>query len=200
MIEMLPMHRIIESLGVSVHGLVSAGSSQLLATARYLWEESGYIHIHATKPHSLGHALTDSPIGLAAWLVEKYWGWTDNPAARQQRSSPFPLPLDPILTNVMVYWITGTAATSMRFFRETWDQPLISAQAACGVVEDVPAAVAVFPQDPAAQKVWGNPVRGAKNKFRDLRQITTMSAGGHFPSIEQPKLLHQDIVSFVSKL
>lgn len=85
----------------------------------YLLEETGYMHIQATKPDTVGAALVDSPVGLAAYILEKFSTWT-NPAYRDREDGGLTekFTLDELLTNIMIYWTSGNIASSQRFYKE----------------------------------------------------------------------------------
>ena len=108
--------------------------------------EGGYSHLQATKPQTLGYALNDSPIGLAAWIVEKFRTWSD---CAGELESIFTR--DELLTNVMIYWVTETLNSSIRLYYETREQPL---QLSPANRVKPPVAMAVFPwrfQSPPAR-------------------------------------------------
>jgi pimeloyl-ACP methyl ester carboxylesterase len=147
------------------------------------WErqEGAYEHLQQTRPQTLAFALRDSPVGLAAWIVEKLRAWSD---CRDDLTSVFSL--DDILTTVSIYWLTGTIESS---FRPYWDhgndpdpRPWLRV--------DVPTAVAIFPAD-----ISQPPREFAERSYR-VEQWTEMPRGGHFAAFEQPELLAQDIRRF----
>jgi len=148
--------------------------------ARWRDESGAYGHVQRTRPLTLGYALNDSPAGLAAWLVEKFREWAD-PA-----SVP---PLDNILTNVTIYWLTGTILSSIRLYGEAAKTPL----ALTGRLR-VPAAIARFPlEEPFPPREW-------IERGYDVRRYTELPAGGHFAAMEQPALFARDITEGASAL
>ena len=140
----------------------------------------GYFQIQSTKPMSVSYGLTDSPAGLAAWIVEKFQAWSDSGGNVETRFSK-----DELLTNITLYWVTGTAASSARiYFENRLDG------GAQGRV-DVPFACARFPGDflASAPRQW---IAAQYN----LVQFTDMPRGGHFAAMEEPELLVQDVRTF----
>lgn len=142
--------------------------------------EGGYSHLHATKPQTIGAALNDSPAGLAAWMLEKFHGWSDRTTSEDR----IPYPLNHLLTNLSIYWFTGTITSSMRIYRESAADPLILG----GDHQiTVPVGFAAFPHELPVQP------RSRLADVADLRQWTVMPRGGHFAAMEAPDLLAADI-------
>jgi epoxide hydrolase len=143
-------------------------------------EEQGYSTMHGTRPQTLGYALDDSPVGLAAWIVEKMRAWCDCDGDIENRFTR-----DEILTNVMLYWVTQTGTSSFRLYYEARHAP----PADPGRIE-VPTACAIFPKEVIyAPRVWLEP-------RMNLVRWTEMPRGGHFPALEQPELLVDDVRAF----
>ncbi|XP_044303617.1 epoxide hydrolase 1-like [Varanus komodoensis] len=157
--------------------------------------ESGYLHIQATKPDTAGCGLNNSPVGLAAYILEKFSTWTDNSflnlddGGLERKYS-----LDDLLTNVMIYWVTSSIVPSMRFYKENLSQnPNTLPDARIAV--HVPTGIAAFPNELAhVPRSW------AKRKFKNIVTYSYMPQGGHFAAFEQPQLLAQDIRQFVKKV
>jgi pimeloyl-ACP methyl ester carboxylesterase len=147
-------------------------------------EEGGYQHQQSTRPLTLAHALSDSPAGLLAWIVEKYRAWSDNDGKLSTRFSD-----DFILTQASLYWFTGTISTSFRPYYEY-------ARGLTKRVEkvEVPTAVAVFPADLA------HPPRSWAERTYNVARYTRMPRGGHFAAHEEPALLGEDITEFFRTL
>lgn len=151
-------------------------------------DRTAYQRIQATRPQTLGVALADSPVGLAAWIVEKFQAWSDcggDPLAR--------FSMDLLLDNVMVYWLTGTAGTA------SWLYRAVTEQTPRGLPEGqrvpVPTAFAAFPADLAPP-----PPRQWLERAYSLRRYTAMPRGGHFAALEEPDLLLEDIRAFFRPL
>jgi microsomal epoxide hydrolase len=148
-------------------------------------EGSAYQEIQGTKPQTLGYGLNDSPAGLAAWIVEKFHGWSDNDGDVESAFTK-----DQILTNVMIYWVTGSIASSMRIYYESRHAP---ASRPVRFVE-VPTGVAVFPKE-----IYFVPRRWAEARYNIVRW-TSMPRGGHFAALEEPDLLVNDVRAFFGDL
>ncbi|XP_053568687.1 epoxide hydrolase 1 [Bombina bombina] len=157
--------------------------------------ESGYFHLQATKPDTVGSALNDSPAGLAAYILEKFSTWTDS-SFRELEDGGLErkYTMDHLLTNVLIYWLTGSITSSMRFYKENivrgmGDTP----QVKTGVY--VPTGIAAFPCD-----IKHVPQSWIKMKYKNIVTYTFMPSGGHFASFEEPGLLAKDIQHFVSRV
>jgi pimeloyl-ACP methyl ester carboxylesterase len=143
-------------------------------------EEGGYEHLQRTRPLTVAYALNDSPVGLLAWLLEKYHAWTDH----GDRLSG--LGDDLILTQASLYWFTGAIAASFRPYWEHKHYPPGPVQVS------VPTGLAVFPADLV------QPPRGWAEHNYNIVHYTRMPRGGHFAAIEEPNLLAADIRAFAA--
>jgi pimeloyl-ACP methyl ester carboxylesterase len=149
----------------------------------YESEGSGYFHIQATRPQTLAYGLTDSPIGQLAWVVDIFKEWT-YPAAELPEAA---VNRDRLLTNVMIYWLTGTAGSSANLYYESmhansWDeQP-----------GQTPTGVAVFAGDVA--------IRRFAEQNHNIVHWTDFDYGGHFAAMETPDLLIDDVRTFFCSL
>jgi len=149
--------------------------------------ERGYTAIQSTKPQTLGYALTDSPAGLAAWILEKWRSWSDCHGDLQSRFST-----DFLLTVVTLYWVTSTITSSMRDYYDNrrWQgEPRLGPDD----IAQVPTAVAVFPHTFVPE---GEPPREWAERLYDIHRWTVMPAGGHFAFAEEPELVARDIAAF----
>jgi pimeloyl-ACP methyl ester carboxylesterase len=144
-------------------------------------EGSAYQEIQGTKPQTLGYGLNDSPAGLAAWIVEKFHGWTDNDGNPESA-----IARDRILTNVTLYWVTESITSSTRIYYESRHTP---ASRPVRYVE-VPTGIAVFPKE-----IYFVPRRWAEARYNVVRW-TMMPRGGHFAALEEPELLLEDVRAF----
>ncbi|XP_067239238.1 epoxide hydrolase 1 [Chanodichthys erythropterus] len=154
-------------------------------------KETGYMHIQSTKPDTAGRGLNDSPVGLAAYILEKFSTWTD-PEFKNLEDGGLErkFSLDDLLTNVMIYWTSGCIISSMRFYKENFGKGLNQPHAKLPVY--VPAAVASFPNELMhTPKLW------VTQKYRRLKTYTPMARGGHFAAMEEPQLLAEDVQNFV---
>ncbi|NXL88749.1 HYEP hydrolase, partial [Alectura lathami] len=160
-----------------------------------LLRESGYMHIQATKPDTAGCGVNDSPVGLAAYILEKFSTWTDKSYLdKDDGGLESKYSLDDLLTNVMIYWVTSSIVSSMRYYKENFARnPGELADSRVGVY--VPTGIAAFPQELAhTPRTW------AKDIFKNIVSYTYMPRGGHFAAFEEPKLLAQDIIHFVRRV
>ncbi|XP_066474661.1 epoxide hydrolase 1-like [Tiliqua scincoides] len=157
--------------------------------------ESGYLHIQATKPDTAGCGLNNDPVGLAAYILEKFSTWTD-PAFRNMDNGGLErkYSLDELLTNVMIYWVTSSIVPSMRFYKENIpSNPKAVPYDRAGVY--VPTGIAAFPNE-----LGHTPRSWAKKMFKNIVTYTYMPSGGHFAAFEETELLAQDIKKFVRKV
>jgi pimeloyl-ACP methyl ester carboxylesterase len=148
--------------------------------------EGAFNMIQSTKPQSLAFALNDSPVGMAAWLMILL-----SSGAADQVEQRFTL--DELLTNFMLYWVTGTIGSAMRMYLETARAVYGNPGAPKPPRSDVPAAVARMPLDAPLPRAWAE-------RRVNLVQFTEMERGGHFSSWEVPELFAQDLRDFVGKL
>jgi len=143
--------------------------------------EGAYAAMHRTKPQTAAFGLTDSPVGLAAWIVEKLRAWSD---CRGDVESSFTK--DEILTNVTIYWLTATIGSSMRMYRANAAIP--PAQLARRV--EVPSGFAIFQGDVV------RPPRAWLERTANVVRVTEPARGGHFAAFEEPELYAQELREF----
>ncbi len=149
----------------------------------FMTEGNGYYQIQATRPQTLSYALTDSPAGQLAWIVEKFKEWTNSGHQLPEEA----ISRDDILTDVSIYWFTGTAgsAANVTYYESmhsgNWPTP-----------SPVPTGVAVFAQDVA--------IRRYAEQANNIVHWTDFDAGGHFAALETPELLIQDVRAFFASL
>lgn len=162
--------------------LTGQDEADLAAMQQFQRDESGYAHEQSTKPQTIGVALNDSPAGLLAWIVEKFRAWSDCDGHPEHVFTR-----DQLLTNVMVYWTTGTAASSARLYWE--HQARRADQLAPGFVA-IPTGVARYPKE-----VVRFPRAWVERQFNVTRWVD-MPRGGHFAAMEQPELFVDDVRAF----
>ncbi|MEE6257188.1 epoxide hydrolase family protein [Plantactinospora sonchi] len=162
--------------------LTDAERARLARVADALPEMSGYAALQSTRPQTLAYALTDSPVGQLAWIAEKFLEWTDSTDAPEEA-----VDRDLLLTNVMFYWLTGTAGSSANLYYE-------HAHPAGPPVPPrrltVPTGVAVFGGDVAA------PVRRLAERDNHIVHWSEFDRGGHFAAMEEPDLFVTDVRAF----
>jgi pimeloyl-ACP methyl ester carboxylesterase len=148
-------------------------------------EETAYSHMHGTKPQTIGYSLNDSPLGLAAWIVEKFRTWCDCDGHPEKGFTK-----DELLTNLTIYWATQTATSAARFY---YDNRHGSGTPITQRVE-VPTACAAFPKE-----IRVVPRRWLETRY-NITRYTMMPRGGHFAALEQPGLLVEDVRAFFRDL
>lgn len=138
----------------------------------YQQHDSGYSKQQSTRPQTVGYGLVDSPVGQAAWILEKFYQWMDCDGHPENVVSR-----DELLDNVMMYWLTGSGASSARLYWESFggsrnDDPVT-----------IPAGISQFPKE-----IFGTSKRWAETRFKNLVHYNELPKGGHFAAFEQPAL------------
>ncbi|MFU8875785.1 epoxide hydrolase family protein [Micromonospora sp. SL4-19] len=160
-------------------GLTEADQARLALMTTWGRDMSGYAIVQSTRPRTISYALTDSPVGQLAWIVEKFKEWTDPSAALPEDA----VDRDLILTDVSMYWLTGTAGSAARIYYEdarTWGQAKPRSS--------VPTGVAVFPNDIT--------IRPLAERDHNVVHWAEFNRGGHFAALEAPDLLVGDVREF----
>lgn len=188
-------HRHPERLtGIHLNLLVVRRDLKLASDPRYLAqlkaflaEETGYQAIQGTKPQTLAYGLTDSPAGLAAWIVEKFRTWSDCGGHPENAVSR-----DEMLADISLYWFTGAIGSSFWPYyarlHSGWPIPE-------GGTIGVPTGYAEFPKE-----ILTPPRALAEQTYTDIRRWTVMPRGGHFAALEQPEALAKEITAFFTGL
>ena len=148
--------------------------------------DSGYSREHSTRPQTIGYALVDSPAALCAWIIEKFWAWTDCDGDLESV-----LTRDELLDNLMLYWLPRTGASSARLYWESIRKvnEWISGRTTDTVA--VPTGCSIFPKElQRPSRRW------AEKRFLDIRYWNELDRGGHFAAFEQPKLFVDEVRSF----
>jgi epoxide hydrolase len=161
--------------------LTGADRARLAAMQEWQERSSAYMQVQGTRPQTIAHALNDSPAGLLAWIVEKFQEWTDPAAALPEDA----VDRDRILTDVSIYWFTGTAGSAAHTYYERFNDPAMWAPAERSAV---PVAVAVFTTDVT--------VRRFAEHAHNVVRWTESGRGGHFAALEAPDLLTTDLRDF----
>ena len=146
--------------------------------------ERAYARLQMSKPQTLAHALNDSPVGLAAWIVEKFRAWSDSHGNLESRFTK-----DQLLTNLMVYWATGTAPASVRMYYEFSREPLTEGR----IERPVGMLMATKDLFPAAPREWGE-------RFFNVTRWTETNVGGHFLEWEEPALVAREVQAFLGSI
>jgi microsomal epoxide hydrolase len=152
----------------------------------WLREETGYQWIQGTKPQTLAYGLSDSPAGLAAWIVEKFRSWSDCGGDVERRFTK-----DELLTNITLYWVTGAINSSFWPYYARYHAPWPIGD---GQRVEVPTAYAAFPKEIV------RPPRSWAERVYNIRRWTVMPSGGHFAALEEPLALVDDLRAFFRDL
>lgn len=155
-------------------------------SAKWDKEEYGYGHIQGTRPQTLAYGLNDSPIGLAAWIIEKFQAWSDCNGNIESRFSK-----DELLKNITIYWATQTINSSIRHYYNKTNNINSPPPLKLGEKINVPTGIAMFP----GEKDLIVPREFAERCY-NIQHWTDMPSGGHFAAIEEPMLLVNDIRKF----
>jgi pimeloyl-ACP methyl ester carboxylesterase len=151
--------------------------------AHYRQWDCGYSAQQATRPQTLAYGLADSPAGQAAWILEKFWAWTDCNGHPENLFTR-----DELLDNLMLYWATNSAASSARLYWESFGKR-------SKALINVPTGVAVFPKEIVTPvRHWMAP------RFTNITHWSEMPRGGHFAAFEQPGLFVDEVRSFFRTL
>jgi pimeloyl-ACP methyl ester carboxylesterase len=151
---------------------------------RWYEEKGGYWHVQATQPQTLGFALNDSPVGLAAWLIDKYRDWSDCDGVVERRFSR-----DELLTHVSLYWFTETISSSCRMYLESRRAPLVFQRDERIVVPT--AVLRMKTEEPMPPRSW-------VERVYNVVRWTEKPIGGHFAAWEEPQVFAGDVQEFVA--
>lgn len=163
--------------GLTAEGLTPQERTWAVETRDFWRHRAAYAKQQATRPQTIGYSLVDSPVGLLAWLLDKFAEWSDTD------DSPFEtISRDRVLDNVTLYWLTRTGASAARIYYESHDalDPDLRV--------DVPSAITIYPRD-----VERCPRPWAQERYRQIVRWGTPERGGHFPSMEVPELFVEDL-------
>jgi pimeloyl-ACP methyl ester carboxylesterase len=158
-----------------------------------LADHRAYGSIQGTRPLTLGYGLNDSPAALAAWIVDKFWAWSDHGGNLANSFTQ-----DELLTTVMIYWVTDSMPSSTRIYYESQHNlprpPSMTPFQNTG--RPAPLGFALFPKEiNVPPRAWVERSLGS-----ELTHWTEMPRGGHFAALEQPALLVEDVRAFFRKL
>ncbi|WP_132150084.1 epoxide hydrolase family protein [Kribbella antiqua] len=162
-----------------VEHLTDVERRRLTAAEQLRTVGTGYAELQGTRPQTVSFGLSDSPVGQLAWILEKFWEWTDPARALPEDA----VELDHLLTDASIYWFTNTSASSANLYyenRASFNEP--------SEPSGVPTGIAVFPTDPAIRRVL--------DRRHHIVHWSEFARGGHFAALEAPDLLVDDIRSF----
>lgn len=163
--------------GLTTHGLTAVEREWAAETRDFWRHRAAYAKQQATRPQTIGYSLVDSPVGLLAWILDKFAEWTDTD------DSPFEtISIDSVLDDVTLYWLTRTGASAARIYYESHNalDPELRV--------DVPSAITMYPRDvEKAPRAW------AQERYRQIVRWSLPESGGHFPSLEVPGYFVRDL-------
>ena len=158
---------------------LSEYENDALASAQYYWDwDSGYAKEQSTRPQTIGYGLVDSPVAQAAWIIEKFWAWTDSDGHPENV-----LTRDELLDNVMMYWLPSAGASSARIYWESFS--LIGTPQA---PIEMPSGVSMFPNE-----IFRASRRWVEERFKNLVHYNVLEKGGHFAAFEQPSTFVDEV-------
>jgi pimeloyl-ACP methyl ester carboxylesterase len=168
--------------GVNEEELTEVERARWASQQLFMKDGNGYFQIQASRPQTLAYALTDSPVGQLAWIIEKFKEWTHPVDALPDQV----IERDRLLTNVMLYWLTGTANSAARLYYENMHSGQWPYRT------EVPTGVAVFAEDIS--------IRQYAEQTNTITHWTDFDNGGHFAALETPDLLVADVRQFLRGL
>jgi pimeloyl-ACP methyl ester carboxylesterase len=160
----------------TLEDLTEVEKSAMAGMQHYQDWDSGYSKQQSTRPQTLGYGLADSPSGQAAWIIEKFWSWMDCDGHPENV-----LTRDELLDNVMLYWLTGSAASSARLYWESFRNPPMEEV-------KVPVGASIFPKE-----IFRTSRRWAEKHFGGLLYWNELEKGGHFAAFEQPETFVEEV-------
>jgi hypothetical protein len=145
--------------------------------------DSGYSKQQSTRPQTLGYGLSDSPIGQCAWILEKFYQWTDCNGHPENV-----ITRDELLDNITLYWLSNSGASSARLYWESFNK-------AFGNINketvDIPSGMSIFPKE-----IVATPRSWAEKRFTNIRYWNDLDKGGHFAAFEQPEIFVNELRSW----
>ncbi|MEZ0122261.1 MAG: epoxide hydrolase family protein [Candidatus Reddybacter sp.] len=160
----------------TMNDLTSLEKSALAGIQYYQDHDSGYSKQHSTRPQTVGYGLSDSPVGQMAWILEKFWAWTDCDGHPENVFSK-----DEMLDDIMLYWCTASAASSARLYWESFNNLLL------GEVV-LATGASVYPKE-----IFRSSRRWAERRFKNLIHWNELDKGGHFAAFEVPESFIKEV-------
>ena len=149
--------------------------------------DSGYSKQQSTRPQTLGYGLADSPVGQAAWVLEKFYAWTDCHGHPENILSR-----DELIDNIMLYWLTNSGASSARLY---WESFGVRSPEGGDNIVTLPTGCSIFPKE-----IVPTPRSWAKQRYRNIQYWNELDKGGHFAAFEQPELFVNELRNCFRKL
>lgn len=167
---------IVEPDPATMDNLTPLEQSALAGMQHYRDHDSGYSKQQSTRPQTVGYGLTDSPVGQMAWILEKYWAWTDCKGHPENV-----LTRDELLDNIMLYWCTASATSSARLYWESFND--LSREEIM-----LPTGCSVYPKE-----IFRGSRRWAEQRYKNLIYWNELDKGGHFAAFEQPEIFVSEV-------
>jgi pimeloyl-ACP methyl ester carboxylesterase len=160
--------------------LTDSEKASLASMQFYNDHDSGYSKQQSTRPQTVGYGLVDSPVGQMAWIVEKFFQWTDCGGHPENV-----LTRDELLDNVMLYWLTASGASSARLYWQSFGAGM------AGGPVTVPSGMSIFPKE-----IFRPSRRWAERRYTDIRYWNELDKGGHFAAFERPDVFVDEVRAF----
>ena len=171
----------------TMNDLTPLEQSALEGMAFYNDHDSGYSKQQSTRPQTISYGLADSPVGQMAWIVEKFYAWTDCEKNGVKHPENV-LSKDELLDNVMLYWLNNCAGSSARLYWESFNQPNLAPI-------DMPVGCSIFPCE-----IFRSSRRWAEKRFSNIVHWNELEKGGHFAAFEQPQIFIKEVSDCFRKL
>ena len=149
----------------------------------WFFTEGAFNMIQSTKPQTLGYALNDSPVGLASWMIEKFYAWSDHDGNIENC-----LTKDELITNIMIYWVSQSINSSVRVYAENARASYMGGLKSSQRVE-APTGISLFPKEAQFPRAWAE-------RMVNVASFTVMKKGGHFAALEVPHLYAEQLINF----
>jgi microsomal epoxide hydrolase len=150
---------------------------------QWFFTEGAFNMIQSTKPQSLGYGLNDSPVGLASWMLEKFYAWSDHDGNIESA-----LTKDELITNIMIYWVSQSINSSIRVYAENARASYMGGLKSAQHVQ-VPTGISLFPKEAQFPKAWAE-------RMVNVAKFSLMKKGGHFAALEVPELYAGELINF----
>ncbi|UII32568.1 epoxide hydrolase [Fulvivirga ulvae] len=154
---------------------------------QWFFTEGAFNMIQSTKPQTLGYGLNDSPVGLASWIIEKFYAWSDNDGDLENCFTK-----DELITNIMIYWVSQSVNSSIRTYAENARAGYMGGLQSSQHVE-VPTGVSLFPKEAQFPKAWAE-------RMANVQNFKIMNKGGHFAAMEQPEAFAAELRDYFSEI
>jgi pimeloyl-ACP methyl ester carboxylesterase len=149
----------------------------------WFFTEGAFNMIQSTKPQTLGYALNDSPVGLASWMIEKFYAWSDHDGTIESCLSK-----DELITNIMIYWVSQSINSSIRVYAENARASYMGGLKSSQRVE-VPTGISLFPKEAQFPRAWAE-------RMVNVASFSVMKKGGHFAALEVPTVYAEELINF----